>query len=140
MITCPKHFPGDGIDERDQHVSFIANSLTCKAWDAAFGVVYAAMIEAGVHSVMTGHIMRPVCRRHFNPRLKDADMVPATLSKELITDLLRGKLGFNGLVVTDASHMLGSRWSRTPSTSLRFIRKPVSVSEYTICRVKFAVS
>ena len=38
---------------------------------------------------------------------KDEDLLPATLSKEIITDLLRGKLGFNGVVVTDASHMLG---------------------------------
>ena len=39
--------------------------------------------------------------------VKDEDLLPATLSKELMTDLLRGKLGFNGVVVTDASHMLG---------------------------------
>jgi beta-N-acetylhexosaminidase len=46
-------------------------------------------------------------RRHFSPGLEDADLKPATLSKELTTDLLKGKLGFNGLVVTDASHMVG---------------------------------
>ena len=39
--------------------------------------------------------------------VKDEDLLPATLSKEITTDLLRGKLGFNGVVVTDASHMLG---------------------------------
>ena len=39
--------------------------------------------------------------------MKDEDLLPATLSKEITTDLLRGKLGFNGVVVTDASHMLG---------------------------------
>ena len=44
--------------------------------------------------------------KFFNPELKDEDLLPATLSKELITDLLRGKLGFNGVVVTDASHMV----------------------------------
>ncbi len=51
--------------------------------------------------------MMPAYQRHFNPGMKDTDLMPATLCKELITDLLKGKLGFNGLVVTDASHMVG---------------------------------
>lgn len=106
-VCAMKHFPGDGIDERDQHLSFSANSLSCEEWDATFGKVYSGMIEAGVHSVMAGHIMMPAYQRYFHPGLKDSELRPATLSKELITDLLKGKLGFNGLVVTDASHMVG---------------------------------
>ncbi|HEX9115173.1 MAG TPA: glycoside hydrolase family 3 N-terminal domain-containing protein, partial [Anaerolineae bacterium] len=106
-VCAMKHFPGDGIDERDQHLSSSVNSLSCEEWDATFGQVYAGMIDAGVHSVMAGHIMMPAYQRYFSPDLEDADLLPATLSKELITDLLKGKLGFNGLVVTDASHMVG---------------------------------
>ena len=46
-------------------------------------------------------------RSHFNPELTDDEMMPATLSPELIQGLLRKKLGFNGMVLTDASHMVG---------------------------------
>lgn len=107
-IACAmKHFPGDGVDERDQHLCSSVNDLSTEDWDATFGKVYSGMIEAGVQAVMAGHIMLPSYSRHFNPGLADADLMPATLSKELLTDLLRGKLGFNGVIVTDASHMVG---------------------------------
>jgi beta-N-acetylhexosaminidase len=107
-VACAmKHFPGDGIDERDHHLSSSVNTLSTQEWDATFGSIYAGMIEAGVQSVMVGHIMLPSYQRHFSPGLKDEDLMPASLSKELVTDLLKGKLGFNGLVVTDASHMVG---------------------------------
>ncbi len=107
VLCAMKHFPGDGIDERDHHLSSSVNSLSEDEWDQTFGRVYAGMIEAGVQSVMVGHIMLPAYQRKFSPGLADADLLPASLSKELVTDLLRGQLGFNGLVVTDASHMVG---------------------------------
>lgn len=107
MVCAMKHFPGDGIDERDQHLSNSVNSLSCEEWDQTFGKVYSGMIEAGIHSVMAGHIIMPAYQKHFDPEMKDEDTMPATLSRELISELLKGKLGFNGLVVTDASHMVG---------------------------------
>ena len=55
---------------------------------------------------MGGHIMLPEYAKAINPDLKDEDMMPATLSPEIMTTLLRDKLGFNGMVVTDASHMV----------------------------------
>ena len=107
-VACAmKHFPGDGVDERDHHLSSSVNSMTIEEWDATFGKVYSGMIEAGVQSVMVGHIMMPAYQRHFSPGTQDSELRPATLCKELTTDLLKGKLGFNGLVVTDASHMVG---------------------------------
>ena len=106
IAPAAKHFPGDGIDERDQHLSFAPNYLSCDEWDATFGKVYQGLIDAGLPSIMAGHIHQPAYSKFFNPELKDEDLLPATLSKELITDLLRGKLGFNGVVVTDASHMV----------------------------------
>lgn len=107
-VACAmKHFPGDGVDERDHHLSSSVNSMTMEQWDATFGKVYAGMIEAGVQSIMIGHIMLPAYQEHFNPGMKGSDLLPASLCKELTTDLLKGKLGFNGLVVTDASHMVG---------------------------------
>lgn len=107
MVCAMKHFPGDGIDERDQHLSNSVNTYSCEEWDETFGKVYKGMIDAGVHTVMAGHIMMPAYQKFFNPSMKDEETMPATLCKELITDLLRGKLGFNGMVVTDASHMVG---------------------------------
>lgn len=115
MVCAMKHFPGDGIDERDQHLSNSVNSYSCEEWDATFGKVYAGMIEAGIHTVMAGHIMLPSYQKHFHPDMKEEDTMPATLCKELITDLLKGKLNFNGMVVTDASHMVAmtSRMKRS---------------------------
>lgn len=107
LATCMKHFPGDGLDERDQHIANSVNTLSCEEWDASFGKVYKGMIDGGVKSVMIGHIMLPSYTRKFNPTIADRDIMPATVSKELLTDLLRGQLGFNGLIVTDATHMVG---------------------------------
>jgi beta-N-acetylhexosaminidase len=106
IAPAAKHFPGDGIDERDQHLSSAPNWLSTADWDATFGKVYSALIDAGLPSIMAGHIALPSYQKHFNPDLVDGEFLPATLSRELLTDLLRGKLGFNGVVVTDASHMV----------------------------------
>lgn len=102
-----KHFPGDGRDERDQHLVTSINDMSCEEWDATYGAAYKASIEAGALTVMVGHIMHPAYTRALRPELADQEMLPATLSPELMGDLLRGKLGFNGLVVTDASTMAG---------------------------------
>lgn len=105
IAPAAKHFPGDGIDERDQHLSSAPNWYSTQEWDATFGKVYKALIDAGLPSIMAGHIALPSYQKELGP---DTDpFTPATLSKELITGLLREKLGFNGLVVTDASHMVG---------------------------------
>lgn len=107
IAPAAKHFPGDGVDERDQHLSFSINSLSTEEWDQTYGKVYKGLIDAGLPSIMAGHIHMPAYEKFFNPELKDEELLPATLSKGIMSDLLRGKLGFNGVVVTDASHMLG---------------------------------
>ena len=107
IVCAMKHFPGDGSDERDPHIATSVNALSMEEWDATYGKVYKGMIEAGVQSIMPGHIMMPAYQRHYHPGLKDEELKPATLSKEILGDLLRGKLGFNGLIVSDASHMVG---------------------------------
>lgn len=107
FCCAAKHFPGDGLDFRDQHVANSVNSMSCEEWDKTYGMVYQNLIENGLDAIMAGHIMQPAYARYFNPELTDDEMMPATLSPELIKGLLRGKLGFNGLVLTDASHMVG---------------------------------
>ena len=61
----------------------------------------------GLCAVWVDHITMPSYSMRLNPRLTYGECLPATLSKELVTDLLRGKLGFNGLIMTDATHMAG---------------------------------
>ena len=102
-----KHFPGNGLDFRDAHLSNNVNSFDLRTWNATYGKVYKALIDQGLEAVMAGHIMLPKVAKAINRKLRDEDMMPATLSPEIITGLLRERLGFNGLVITDASHMVG---------------------------------
>ena len=107
MAASCKHFPGDGVDERDHHLVTNVNSLSTEEWDSTYGKVYEAAIAAGTLSIMVGHILQPAYIRHFNEEIEDKDMLPASLSKELMGGLLREKLGFNGVIVTDATTMSG---------------------------------
>lgn len=101
-----KHFPGDGVDERDQHILTSVNSLSTEEWDDSFGYVYRELIEAGALTVMAGHIALPAYEEYYNPEAKE-ELIPATLSKGLLQGLLREKLGFQGLIITDATPMVG---------------------------------
>ena len=105
--VCIKHWPGDGTEERDQHLVMGVNELSVEEWEESFGKVYRNHIENGVHSIMAGHIALPEYQKALVPELEDKDILPATLAPELLNGLLKGKLGFNGLILTDASHMLG---------------------------------
>lgn len=104
--TC-KHFPGDGVDFRDQHVAGTTNSLSVEEWNNSYGDVYKACIEAGTMSIMVGHIYLPSWAKKVNPELQDKDLLPSSMSPEIIQGLLRAELGFNGLIVTDATTMTG---------------------------------
>ena len=107
MAASCKHFPGDGIDFRDQHITATTNSLSVEDWNATFGDVYKACIDEGTMSIMVGHIYQPAWAKKINPNLKDEDMLPASMSPELMQGLLRGELNFNGVIVTDATTMAG---------------------------------
>lgn len=107
MAVSIKHFPGDGVDERDQHLVTTINSLSCEDWDKSYGMVYKKLIDAGALTVMCGHIMQPAYSQKLNPDLKPEEIMPATLAPELLQGLLRGKLNFNGLIITDATTMNG---------------------------------
>ncbi|WP_373952883.1 glycoside hydrolase family 3 protein [Vibrio pomeroyi] len=107
LATSIKHFPGDGVDYRDQHLVLSSNTLSPQEWDESFGYVYQKAIDAGALTVMAGHIAMPKYSKQLNPDLSDNQIMPASLSKELLNDLLRDKLGFNGMVVSDATNMVG---------------------------------
>ena len=101
VAVSVKHFPGDGVDERDQHILTSVNTLSREAWDGSFGKVYKTLIDQGAETVMVGHIALPAYAE------ENEKYLPASLSKSLMTGLLRQKLGFNGLITTDATPMVG---------------------------------
>lgn len=105
IAACAKHFPGDGVDYRDQHLTTTANSLSLEDWKNSFGKVYKKLFANGVMSVMAGHIAFPAYPQKLSEKFSMP--LPATLNKALITDLLKGELGFKGIVVTDALDMGG---------------------------------
>lgn len=108
LAVSIKHFPGDGVDERDQHLLTSVNALSADEWMATYGKIYKGLIEQGAKTVMVGHIAQPAWEKKLNPELTEEETyTPATLSKELMQGLLRGELGFNGLISTDATPMLG---------------------------------
>lgn len=107
MAAACKHFPGDGVDFRDQHLHPTYNSLPADQWYGTYGKIYQTAIDAGLLSVMVGHIVQPAVEMEQNPALTFADCLPASQSKELLTGVLREKFGFNGVVITDATIMGG---------------------------------
>lgn len=108
VAACAKHYPGDGVDYRDQHLHPTCNSLRAQQWYDTYGAVYENLIANGLMSVMAGHIAQPYVALDANPALTfEEAMMPATLSKTLLTDVLRGKYGFNGLITSDATIMGG---------------------------------
>lgn len=106
FACAAKHFPGNGQDFRDAHIANNINDFNEEQWMKTYGKVYKTLIDGGLDAIMGGHIMMPAYMREINPAIADDEMLPATLCPEIMTGLLRDKLGFNGMVVTDASHMV----------------------------------
>ena len=107
VASCAKHFPGNGQDYRDAHLSNNVNHFGLEKWMATYGKVYKTLIDGGLQAIMGGHILMPEYMKELHPDITPEQLRPATLCPEIMTDLLRNKLGFNGMVVTDASHMVG---------------------------------
>lgn len=104
MAATAKHFPGDGVDDRDPHVSTVLNDLNREQWYESYGKVWKAIIEEGVMTIMSGHIGLPFIDPGAKPYLGPT---PATLSSKIQIDFLRNELGFDGLIVSDAIPMAG---------------------------------
>lgn len=104
MAATVKHFPGDGVDDRDQHLCTSVNSLPKWQWEKLYGRVWRAAFDAGAMSVMAGHISYPDWQGFAD---SPADALPATLCESLQVGLLRRELGFEGLLVSDAAPMVG---------------------------------
>lgn len=100
VLASAKHFPGHGDTSQDSHTSLPTITRSAEDFDNFELHPFKAAIEAGVGSIMTAHIAIPALEKE-NPEL------PATLSHAIMTTLLRDKLGFKGVIVTDAMIMEG---------------------------------
>jgi len=116
IISCCKHFPGHGNTLVDSHISLPTVNRTKKDLYNYELLPFANMIKAGVDAVMTAHIVVPSLDEHgvFSSNEMAIIPVPATFSEEIITGILRKKLGFRGLVVSDALDMNAITNSFTP--------------------------
>ncbi len=99
VMACAKHFPGHGDTDADSHEDMPVINKSMQQLDTLELYPFKEMIRKGIGSVMVAHLSVPA----IEPQKK----VPTTLSKNTITDLLRNKLGFKGLIFTDALNMKG---------------------------------
>lgn len=104
VISTIKHFPGDGTTMRDQHLMTATNTLSWDDWQKTFGKIFQGLIDDGAASVMVGHLTFPA----YQKETFEGDLLPATLSKEIVTSLLKEKMHFQGVVISDALNMGGA--------------------------------
>ena len=122
VAATVKHFPGEGHDDRDQHLVTTINPLSLDEWEESHGALYRAAIQAGVLSVMSAHIAFPAFVRSLDPDAGLEAFRPASLSAVLNVELLRKHLGFNGVIVSDASEMAGlTSWCRAEDSKPEII-------------------
>lgn len=121
MATTCKHFPGEGWDERNSHFCTTIMDMSQEEWLSTYGWVYQQMIEAGAPSIMIGHGALPCFESEIDEFF---GAPPAVLSKSLMTDLLKNKLGFDGCLVSDAMSMVGvaSRVKRLEDIGVSFLK------------------
>ncbi|HZB34277.1 MAG TPA: glycoside hydrolase family 3 protein [Streptosporangiaceae bacterium] len=100
VIPTAKHFPGHGDTDTDSHTGVPIINHTLEEWRRLDLPPFQAAIERGVDSIMTAHIIVPAL---------DPSGDPATLSKPIMTGILRDQLHYDGVVVTDALGMQGVR-------------------------------
>ena len=100
VAATAKHFPGHGDTATDSHFGVPIINHTRAEWERIDAPPFRAAINRGIDTIMTAHIVVPAL---------DPSGVPATLSKPIITDILRGELGYDGVVITDALTMQGVR-------------------------------
>lgn len=94
LISCAKHFPGHGDTSVDSHISLPVISKSLKALHDIDLMPFKMAIKNNVSALMIGHLSIP-----------SIDSAPSSISKKIVTELLRKELGFEGLILTDALNM-----------------------------------
>jgi beta-N-acetylhexosaminidase len=97
VMAVVKHFPGHGDTYEDSHIQLAIHRRDRERWQNTEALPFIAGINAGAEGVMTGHIATPA--------INDLVELPATFSDFWLNDILRGELGFDGLIITDALEM-----------------------------------
>jgi beta-N-acetylhexosaminidase len=100
IISSPKHFPGHGDTATDSHTGIPLITHSKAQWEQIDAPPFEAAIKAGADMIMSGHLVVPAL---------DPSGDPATLSRPILTDTLRGELGFKGVIITDSLAMQGVR-------------------------------
>ena len=100
ISSTAKHFPGHGDTAVDSHYGFPIITHTREQWETIDKPPFQAAVDAGIDAIMTAHIQVPAL---------DDSGDPATLSRPIITGILRGEMGYDGVVVTDSLGMQGVR-------------------------------
>ncbi|QKS48662.1 S-layer homology domain-containing protein (plasmid) [Paenibacillus cellulosilyticus] len=107
VVAAVKHFPGHGDTTVDSHLGLPVLNHTRERLDSVELKPFKAAIGSGVEMIMTAHIAFPAVDNDHVTSLKDGSSVPipATLSKKVLTGLLRGELGYEGVIISDAFTM-----------------------------------
>lgn len=96
VTACVKHFPGLGSTVADTHEGLAVSSRTAEQFRSEEFTVFQSAIDAGVNMIMVGHMAAPSLT---------GDHTPASMSSEIVTDILREELGFEGVIITDGMEM-----------------------------------
>ncbi len=107
IIAALKHFPGHGNTATDSHTGFPLINSTYEELKACELIPFRAAIDAGADMVMTAHIQYPQIEKETAVSVSTGEQIflPATMSRTILTDILRNDMGFDGLIVTDALDM-----------------------------------
>lgn len=109
VATTAKHFPGHGNVATDSHTGLPSISSTKEELYQTELVPFQAAIDSGTDMIMTAHIQFPnvVTEQIYSDKKGELMSPPATLSREILTDLLRDEMNFDGVIVTDSMTMQG---------------------------------
>lgn len=109
VIACAKHFPGHGDTGTDSHYGLPVVNKTRQVLDECELVPFRSAINQGIDMIMTAHILYPELEKDtiVSEKTGKPEALPATMSDDIITKLLKEEMGFDGIVVTDAMNMAG---------------------------------
>ncbi len=101
VLACAKHFPGHGSTAEDSHETLPEVRKSAEDLAAADLMPFRRSVQAGVDLMMMSHVAYPMGRD---------ELIPASFDARIIRTMLRGDLGYQGVVITDALEMAGARW------------------------------
>ena len=121
VIATLKHFPGHGNTDIDSHTGLPRIDSSYEDLKSFELVPFQAAIDAGADAVMTAHIQYPLIEKETYTSASTGEEIylPATMSRTILTDILKGDMGFNGVVVSDALDMAAVRDNFTDEDMLR---------------------